>query len=272
MAGTPETLSLKMQRHLEVFFSKSIHDHPDWPVIISEGDSWFSFPVHANTIDDLDEMAKRKISLLRLEASGDKALRIIGGSQKAQLAKFLQLYPVNALLFSGGGNDVVGEDLLPLLNHWQAGMTWQDCINETTTKGRFDRLRSAYLDLVHLRNENRPDCRIYIHGYDWAIPSGKGAVLWGIKVGPWMKKYFVQKFINDPAMQRAIIHELLRRFNEMLDGIAQDPQNLNVVRVETSVTLAENEWNDELNPTRNGFKKIAAKFREKLKLQFPGTF
>jgi hypothetical protein len=73
-------------------------------------------------------------------------------------------------------------------------------------------------------------------------------------------------------MQRAIIHELLRRFNKMLDDIAQDPQNLNVVRVETSGTLAENEWNDELHPSRNGFKKIAAKFREKLTLQFPGTF
>src|SRR5205823_3573043 len=107
---------------------------PDWPVIISEGDSWFSFPIHANTIDVLDEkMAKRKISLLRLEKDGEKALRIVGGSQKAKLAGFLKRYPVNALLFSGGGNDVVGQDLLPLLNQKQPGMTWKDCINEMTT-------------------------------------------------------------------------------------------------------------------------------------------
>ena len=270
MAGTPDTLTWKMQRQLEQFFFASIHDHPDWPVIISEGDSWFSFPIHANTIDFLDEMAKHKISLLRLEESGDKALRIMGGSQKAKLAGFLHRYPVQALLFSGGGNGVVGEDLLPLLNHWQEGMSWQDCINEDTAKSRLDALRSAYLDLAHLRNENRPDCKIYIHGYDWAIPSGKGAVLWGIKVGPWMKQYMTQKHINDPTAQRAIIHELLRRFNAMLDDVAA--QNPNMVRVETLGTLAENEWNDELHPSRKGFQKIAGKFREKLHEQFPKTF
>jgi hypothetical protein len=270
MAESSDTMTLKMQRQLLKFFEPSIRQHPDWPVILSEGDSWFSFPIHANTVDHLDEMAKRKISLLRLEESGDKALRIIGGPQKAKLAGYLKRYPVNALLFSGGGNDVVGSDLLSLLTQRQPGMSWRDCINETTASARFDRLRSAYVDLVHLRNENRPDCKIYIHGYDWAIPSGRGAVMWRIKVGPWMKPFLLQKGITDPADQRAIIRELLRRFNEMLDGIAAD--NPDVVRVETLGTLAESDWNDELHPTRKGFQKIAEKFREKLKEQFPGTF
>jgi hypothetical protein len=270
MSDVPDSMTWKMQRQLLKFFEPSIRQHPDWPVIISEGDSWFSFPIHANTIDVLDEkMAKRKISLLRLEKDGEKALRIVGGSQKAKLAGFLKRYPVNALLFSGGGNDVVGQDLLPLLNQKQPGMTWKDCINEMTTGARIDRLRSAYVDLVHLRDENRPDCRIYIHGYDWAIPTGRGAVLWGIKVGPWMKPFLEQKGITDPGDQKAIIRELLVRFNAMLDGVAQNPK---VVRVETLGTLAENEWNDELHPTRKGFEKIAGKFREKLHEQFPNTF
>jgi hypothetical protein len=45
-----------------------------------------------------------------------------------------------------------------------------------------------------------------------------------------------------------------------------------MVRVETLGTLAENEWNDELHPSRKGFQKIAGKFREKLHEQFPETF
>jgi hypothetical protein len=269
MQDVPDSMTWKMQRQLLKFFEPSIKHNPGWPVLISEGDSWFSFPIHANTIDNLDDMAQRKISLLRLEKDGEKALRIIGGSQKAKLAGFLKRYPVNALLFSGGGNDVVGADLLPLLNQRQPGMTWQDCINETTTAGRFDRLRSAYLDLVHLRDEDRPDCRIYIHAYDWAIPSGRGAQMWGIKVGPWMKPYLEDKGITDAADQRAIIKELLTRFHGMVQEIAQNP---NVVLVETQGTLAENEWNDELHPSRDGFKKVAAKFRTELKKQFPGTF
>jgi lysophospholipase L1-like esterase len=55
----------------------------------------------------------------------------------------------------------------------------------------------------------------------------------------------------------------------MLNGIAQQP---NVVHVDTPGTLADNEWNDELHPSRKGFQKIAGKFRDQLKLQFPRTF
>jgi hypothetical protein len=269
MGDVPDSMTWKMQRQLLKFFVPSIKQHPDWPVIISDGDSWFSFPIHANTVDNLDDMAQRKISLLRLEKDGATALQIVGGKEKAKLAEYLHRYPVNALLFSGGGNDVVGEDLLPLLKQRQPGMTWQQCINEMTAVPRIDGIRSVYLDLVHLRNENRPDCKIYIHGYDWAIPTGVGAEMWGIKVGPWMRPYLEQKGITDPGDQRAIIRELLRRFNVMLAGIAQQP---NVVLVETPGTLADNEWNDELHPSRTGFKKIAGKFRDKLKLQFPETF
>lgn len=270
MPTMPDPVVLKQHRKLLKFFEPSIKKHPDWPVIISEGDSWFSFPIHANTIDHLDEMAGHEISLLRLEASGDKALRIIGGKQKAKLAKYLKRYPVQALLFSGGGNDVVGEDLLSLLNQREPGMTWRQCINDITASARFDLLKSAYLDLVHLRNENRPDCKIYVHGYDWAIPSGKGAgVLWGLKVGPWMKPYLVTKGVTDPVDQGHIIRWLLASFHEILETIAQEPD---VVLVPTLGTLSATEWNDELHPTRKGFEKIAGKFRAELHKQFPATF
>lgn len=269
MPDAPDSMTWGQKRQLLKFFEPSIKQHPQWPVIISEGDSWFSFPIHANLIDNLDDMAARKISLLRLEKGGDKALRIIGGEQKVKLAKYLKRYPVNALLFSGGGNDMLGIDLLPLLNQRKPGMAWRDCINDMTAEARFERLRSAYIDLVHLRDENQPDCRIYIHGYDWAIPSGRSAKMWGLKIGPWMKLHLEDKGITEPTDQREIIRWLLRKFNDMLAQIAQQPK---VVLVETLGTLAENEWNDEIHPTRGGFKKIAAKFREQLAKQFPGTF
>lgn len=262
-------LDWKQTRKLLKFFEPSIKQHPDWPVIITEGDSWLSFPIHANTVDFLDEWSDRKISLLRLESSGDEALRIIGGKQKAKLAKFLERYPVQALIFSGGGNDVVGSDLLSLLNKKTPAMTWQECVNETTTAARFERLKSAYLDLLHLRDEERPNCVLYVHCYDWAIPSGRGAVMWGIKVGPWMRQHLEAKGINDPDDQRKIIRHLLERFRDLMVGVAQHP---NVVMVDTLGTLKETEWNDELHPTRKGFEKIARKFRDRLKIQFPSTF
>lgn len=266
----PNALDLDQKRMLLKFFVPSLRDHPDWPVIISEGDSWFSFPIHLNIVDFLDRMANRRISLLRLEKSGDRALRIIGGKQKIKLARYLGRYPVDALLFSGGGNDVVGQDLLPLLNQREPGMSWEDCINDTTAGARIELLRSVYLDLIHLRDENRPECRIYLHGYDYAIPSGRGARMWGIKVGPWMRPNLERKGIDDPADQEKIVRWLVDRFNEMIAEVAAGAQN--IVFVRTRNTLSEDEWNDELHPTRAGFEKLAEKFRVQLAKQFPATF
>jgi hypothetical protein len=173
-------------------------------------------------------------------------------------------------LFSGGGNDVVGEDLLPLLNQRKPGMTWEQCLNAETTDARFDRLRSAYVDLIHLRDENQPECRIYLHGYDWAFPSGKGSKLWGIKAGPWMRPHLESKGITDPADQRQIIHALLERFAAMQRQVVQNHSN--VVLVPTQGTLGKADWHDEIHPTRDGFKRIAEKFRAELRKQFPATF
>jgi len=263
------TLTLDQKRRLLKFFVPSIEHHPSWPVIVSEGDSWSSFPLYPNTVDKLDRMAKRRLSLLRLEKSGDRALRIIGGKQKAKLANYLSRYPVQALLFSGGGNDIVGEDLLPLLKQREAGMSWRQCLDQDAVDGRLDALRAAYLDLVRIRDEARPDCVLYVHGYDYAIPSGIGVKIWFIKVGPWMRPYLLQKGITDPEDGRRIIRELIRQFNQMIAEVATRPR---IVYVKTPGTLADEDWHDELHPTRRGFEKIAAKFATELNRQFPGRF
>ena len=36
-------------------FDRSIREHPDWPVVVSQGDSWFSNPHEKSVIDFLDE-------------------------------------------------------------------------------------------------------------------------------------------------------------------------------------------------------------------------
>jgi len=264
------TLSHRQQRMLLKFFVPSIKDHPNWPVIISEGDSWFSFPIHANTIDHLDEMANQKISLLRLEKNGDELLTIFGGKQKTKLRRYLTRYPVEALLFSGGGNDIVGTDLLSLLNTKQPGMSWEDCIDKTRALRRIEQLKLAYLDLIDIRDDCRPTCIIYVHGYDYAVPNGKPAKVLGIKAGPWMKPHFDAKGITDLKDSRRIVRWLINRFNEMLADLAQS--NPKFVHVKTRNTLNESEWNDELHPSRDGFEQIAEKFRSKLEKQFPGTF
>jgi len=263
-------LSWAQKRKLLKFFEPSIRQHPDWPVVISEGDSWFSFPIHHNTVDFLDDMVQHRISLLRLEKSGDELLSIFTGRQKAKLRRYLGRYPVQALLFSGGGNDIVGADFLALLKTKTPGMTWRDCVHDDRAERKIAQLECAYRELVDIRDDNRPGCVIYVHGYDYAIPTGVGAKLWGIKVGPWMKTYLDEKNITEPADQRSVVAWLIDRFNDMLANLSLEHPNF--VHVETRSTLAQNEWNDELHPTRDGFREIAALFKAQLASQFPGFF
>lgn len=263
-------LNHKQKRKLLQFFVPSIRDHPDWPVIISEGDSWFSFPLHKNTVDFLDDIARRKISLLRLEKNGDEALRIVGGKQKKKLRTYLKRYPVDALLFSGGGNEIVGDELIDLLFQKTSGMDWEDCIDKDAVRDRMAAIRGAYRTLIALRDEVLPDCRFYMHGYDYAIPDGRPVRMWGFKRGPWMKPSFDEKGISDPRDARRIIRWLIDRFNEMLAGLESD--HAKVVLVRTRRTLQDSEWNDELHPSRAGFMKVARKFQARLKDQFPATF
>lgn len=269
MAG--ENLTHERRRYLLKFFVPSIKKNPTWPVIISEGDSWFSFPGHDNIIDNLDKMANGKISLLRLEDNGDELLSIMTGKQKLKLRKYLGRFPVDALLLSGGGNDLVGADLLSLLKEKKAAMSWLDSIDQPRAMLRIGRLRDAFSELIQIRDDQRPACKIYIHGYDYAIPTGKPATYWGIKFGPWLKPHLDERLITDPEDQKKVIAWLMDRFNEMLQEL--EVANREVVIVPTRGTLTPpGDWNDELHPSAKGFHKISQRFRALLQEQFPGTF
>lgn len=121
---------MAQQRLLEQYFAQSIKYQHDWPIVLSEGDSWFSFPGHWNTIDHLDDLLNHNVSLLRLEESGDTIANMIGGKQRGQLRRLLTTYPVDALLFSGGGNDVVGHELVDFFTNVPAGDSWPNYLTD----------------------------------------------------------------------------------------------------------------------------------------------
>jgi len=250
-------------------FLRRIEDHPEMPAIISEGDSWFHYPLSDNIVDHIE--ALKCFNLLRLESSGDEILNILAGRQKRQLRRLLANAPVRCLLFSGGGNDIVGEDLLPLLRTKQAGMTWRDCIVDHRLERRLQQIKLAYLDLIDIRDDNRPDCVIITHGYDYPLPSDIGAKLGPIKVaGPWMKPYMRHRKITSQVDQNKVAHFLISAFNDMLSSFAREHENFYYIA--TPGILTEHDWKDEIHPNTAGFKKVARCFEATLKELLPEAF
>jgi hypothetical protein len=255
------------QRQLLQYFSASIKAHSSWPVVISEGDSWFSFPVHANIIDHLDDMVARRMSLLRLERSGDEVMSMTSESKLATLGGYLQRYKPHVLLFSGGGNDIVGYELLQFIAPRGKTFDVEAALDTAALRTRLKAIRDSYTRLIAMRDAKAPDCRIVTHGYGNVIPSGRKAKLWGITAGPWIKPFLTAQGYRNKTEQKAIVTELLARFNALLDGFGTD-----ILKLDIASVIDDDEWNDELHPTRKGFQDAAKVFHEALMQEMPELF
>jgi len=80
-------------RPRQAVFAASIKQFPKRLVLLTEGDSWFSYPLNANIADYIEMMSD--FSMLRLEHNGDDARDIMGAGSdqlKPFLAKIAALF------------------------------------------------------------------------------------------------------------------------------------------------------------------------------------
>ena len=247
-------------------FVEQLRRNPQAPAVLSEGDSWFSYPFHRNTIDHLESA---RMCLLRLERNGDELLQILSGKQKHKLRKTLARYPIDALLFSGGGNDLLGPDLASLLKSKSGNLRGAELIRKGRLNRRMRQLRDAFLDLIAMRDDHCPACHIFVHGYDYPSASGKPTRKFGLVLsGPWILPAFQQHQILDPQDQTDVLESLIDRFNRTLASLAITARGF--VHIDVRNTLTARQWKDEVHPTSGGFATVANHFRIALKREFPG--
>ena len=258
-------------------FDRARREHPDWPSVVSEGDSWFSYDLRGNIMDRLDDPLdtapnnQQKWALLRLEQSGDEIAEILSSSQRAFLRKnVLDAFDgIDALLFSAGGNDVLGPDLLFLLRDY---VDDDRPVEERLHRDRFDRrlqqIANSYLDLIELCAETQPKMEIYAHGYDYPVLLGEPARFVKFRfAGPWILPHFETRgYGGQRSLQLEILRYLVDRFNELLEELAQNWPRFHHVDIRG---LVGSDWVDEIHPSRKGAKRVAEEFRKILKTRFP---
>jgi hypothetical protein len=128
----------------------------------------------------------------------------------------------------------------------------------------FGVVESAYLDLIRIRDAFAPHAPIFVHAYDFAIPTGISACH---LAGPWLQPSLIDRGWPGLAPGTLIVKTILVQFRAMLERLANDPAH-NMVLVETQGTLAPGDWANELHPTGAGFGKIAGRFRDALATRF----
>ncbi len=256
-------------------FDRSIREHPDWPVVVSQGDSWFSYPHERNVVDLLDDpvpgqgnpvesRSQRAWSLLRLERTADEILSVMSGGERAFLNDLLHRYEIDALLFSAGGNDLIGADLGALLERHVPGMAAADCLVERRCSRRLRQVEDCYRELVDMVLDDGADLKVLVNSYDAPLPSNEEAkLLGGRSPGPWLSPAFAAKgYPAGSPLEREVPRLLLERFCGMLDRLSDEvPTRFH--RVETRGAVG-GEWADEIHPNARGAKAVAQRFEQVL--------
>jgi len=260
-------------RPKQAVFAASIKQHPKRLVMLTEGDSWFSYPLNANIADYIEMM--NDFSLLRLEHNGDEAREILasGSEQLKKLKYYLKGYPVDLVLLSAGGNDLVSRELGKMLNKKAPGATWQSAVKLATLTTVLDDIVAAYTRLLDARDALRPKCVVVSHSYCYFQPTGRKATgPFGLgKAGPWMRPVLAAKGIDPDTEGREIARYLVDELHARLMALASMRARFHVVDMRNALPVDDVHWSDEIHPSGTGFRRLANDhWRPLLKAQFPG--
>jgi hypothetical protein len=252
-------------------YREQLKKHPGSIGIIAEGDSWFSFPkwLRTNLFLEIEAWTDTTAATWSLARNGDTVAEMMYGQQYETLRRIFSdaTLPMDALLFSGGGNDLVAENLPNFLNTYRDGMQWMDCVNMPFLDLRFQEVMNAYNRLADLRDAYRPGIYIFTHAYDFAVPSGKGVRILMFVRGGWLQKQFLKKGVRSDDYQQEIITYILTRFAALMERIEKERSGFVYVRTQ-GILNKDTDWGDELHPTTAGFKKIAYVMKKALKQKF----
>jgi len=246
------------------------------PVVLSEGDSWFAFPLdNFNMLDVVTTLVPGLY--LRLEDNGDEAVRMFkkGSRNLDRIGEHLRTFQFNAVLISAGGNDIVGEHLEGVFAD-KAKMTPQEAV-DLVRAARFGVVRQSYENLIAVvRAAGKGKVPILAHTYDYPVRLGVPAKLdlQGIgliallvsKVGDWIGSY-VKAVLPVRTDQLDFVRLLLDAFrDDILVPLQQDnPGLFHFCPLLGTLGPDPALWHDELHPSDAGFQTLGQKFATQLK-------
>ncbi len=249
-------------------------------MILAHGDSWFNYPLNGNSVEvpirdtdiiaHLRKMGSPSPKILNLSHFGDATTDEMGLAKQKRLIKALTT-PGNwldgkpdAILFSGGGNDIAGDPFCIYLNY-KTTDSHTPGLDSERFAGRLASVKASYLDLFLFRDRYAKGVPIFGHGYDNARPMQPHPPC----TGPWMKPSLNFTGWKDDE-GAAILLDALTRFRRVLTDLEGSPKNYDFTVVHTEGTLAKSDWANELHPYPPGFKKLADRFLSALQSHFPG--
>ncbi len=228
-------------------FFKKLRKGYDGPIIVSEGDSWFQYPLLLkDTIDWLME----DYAIMSLGAAGDLLQRM---ASKKEYLSAIKEYNAEILLLSGGGNDLVAGGALAMhLEDFDPALKPADYLLPSFQALLDGALEQYELMFTQVR-QSFPHVSILCHGYDYPVPNKD----------KWLGKPMESRGIKDKSLQKAIAASMMDQFNRRLRRLAKAMPN--VTYIDCREVVGDDRWHDGLHPTNEGYRDVAKKFQSEIK-------
>lgn len=248
--------------------------------ILAEGDSWFTIGAvpSSNLLFEL-RMAKWT-RVLNLAYPGD-TIEHAGSQANRDIQTFLSKrnfnYRFDAILLSGGGNDVIdaANQLVDPTCYQPTLRDPEAYIRQHALDDLLQTIQRSYQHIASLRDA--PDslstgCPMFAHTYDYPTPrNAKSRVFNTFELqGPWLYPVFEGSPI-DVGLRQLIVNRLMDRLAEALlemDCVQGKPgkqlHNFHVIDTRNTLVPANpadignsNDWLNEIHPNHEGYRKIA---------------
>lgn len=284
-------------------YQKKIEEFGNSIKIVSEGDSWFQFPIFLDDIIDQIFEPKKPFTgenPYAIYSLGTAADRLDLMVEKEEFIQPIRNIQPAYFLISGGGNDLRGkggkgiEEVIFKLSDNDKPLKPQrpksknrnddisngeyyarryidyakEYIDEKKLAVKLESVMSSYKKLFDkvFGEPAFSEGIILCHGYDYVRPIKGGRAL-GEKLG--------EKNITDEEVMGDILANVINRFNEELVKVIDKHDHKDrIVHVDCRGAAGRNDWHkdvligkiarDDFHPNNAGFEKIAERFIQKL--------
>lgn len=244
--------------------------------LAAAGDSWFDYPLH-DVLKMLEDHHGYNVESTAHKGDPIEKMAYTGGqledfARKLEKIKARGAVP-KAVLVSGGGDDVAGNEFGMLLNNAFSPIAGWD--REVVDGVLRQRILTAYTQLLMsitslCQGTFGVIVPILMHGYDYPVPDGRGFLGGWPFPGPWLDPGFREKNFVDLAQRIAMMKILMDQFNDVVKSLPLQPVFAHVRYLDLRGTLSnrladyKDWWANELHPTQKGFEAVTERFAAEL--------
>lgn len=249
--------------------------------LLAEGDSWFTIGgiPSSNLLYEL-RLPQSGI-VCNIASPGDTLVRIADLARNRDLQKLLTErfgYRWHAILLSAGGNDLMDRAGQLLRNPDAGSSDPRDYLVTVQVEDFVRDVQDGYRIITGLRDAPQSanaGVPIVVHGYDYPTPRDAPARFITLPVlGPWLQRAYDDHGIAED-MRIPITNFLVDVLAEAIKVLAEGPSALPdfhfvetrgaLQRAAAGATGVSGDWLNEIHPSPDGYRKIAARIGEKVR-------